>query len=81
MISQNLVALDGARAMTELVDFVRAQQQPAHKCLLLECTNLPPYKHALSAATGLPVVDILTEIEIAAPGTIRPAFLAGGLGG
>ena len=28
--------------------------------LVLECTNLPPYADALRAATGLPVLDVVT---------------------
>jgi hypothetical protein len=31
--------------------------------LLCECTNLPPYRAALAAATGLPVIDIVTVVE------------------
>ena len=31
--------------------------------IVLECTNLPPYSAAISAATGLPVFDIITLIN------------------
>ena len=31
--------------------------------LLCECTNLPPYRAELAAATGLPVTDIVKVVE------------------
>jgi Asp/Glu/hydantoin racemase len=36
---------------------------PGLQALVLECTNLPPYAPALRAATGLPVVDVVTMLE------------------
>jgi hypothetical protein len=38
--------------------------------VLLECTNMPPYRAALAAALGLPVFDILTVLEARAPGLV-----------
>lgn len=35
-------------------------EHPVVRALLLECTNLPPYRAALEARTGLPVIDALT---------------------
>jgi len=75
VISQNLTTLDVARATQEIADFVALQCKPHHTHILLECTNLPPYKHALSAQTGLPITDILTCIETVREGTIQPAYL------
>ena len=34
-------------------------RNPAVDTVVLECTNLPPYKAALSAALGVPVFDVL----------------------
>ena len=34
-------------------------QHPEVDTVVLECTNLPPYKKALEAALGLPVYDVL----------------------
>ena len=31
--------------------------------LVLECTNMPPYREAVASATGLPVVDVLDLVE------------------
>jgi hypothetical protein len=34
-------------------------KNPAVDAIVLECTNLPPYKAALKAALGVPVFDVL----------------------
>jgi hypothetical protein len=75
VISQNHTSLDIDRASNEVVELVASKQQPHHKHILLECTNLPPYKAALTAQTGLPITDILSLIEAARTGTIHPNFL------
>jgi hypothetical protein len=49
--------------------------EPAIAALVCECTNLPPYRDALHASTGLPVVDIVTVVSAAR------AALAAGRGG
>ena len=71
VIEQDLSALDRDLARAELVALVTAQQMPRHRHILFECTNLPPYAAAVSAATGLPVTDILTQIEQVRPGTVE----------
>ena len=75
VIGGNAMNLDTKRAAHETVETVRAQTTSALKTLLLECTNLPPYKDALRSAFDVEIIDILTEIERAKAGTIRPAFL------
>lgn len=75
VIFQNLGALDVARASQELLDLLAREQRPVHKHLVLECTNLPPYKAALHAQSGLPVTDILTCLEALQPGSIHEQFL------
>jgi hypothetical protein len=37
---------------------------PAIGALVLECTNMPPYRSALQEATGLPVFDITTLVRM-----------------
>ena len=76
VISTNQTTLDVRRAGRELVRFVSTMQCPYHKHLVLECTNLPPYKAALKSATGLDITDILTCIETVQQGSIQPQFLA-----
>lgn len=74
-ISQNLSTLDTKRATQEISDFVTSEIKSHHRHILFECTNLPPYKNAIAARTDLPITDILTCIEGARPGTVRPEFL------
>ena len=76
VISQNRTTLDFGFAAQEIADFAAARRKPHHKHILLECTNLPPYKDAIAVKTGLPITDILTCIEAARPGTVQSAFLA-----
>lgn len=70
----NLDRLDPRQAADEICALLAAQQTDKHRHILLECTNLPPYRQAITAATGLPVTDILTTIEAACPGAIARAF-------
>jgi hypothetical protein len=74
VISQNQTTLDVERAGRELVKFIAKMQRPHHKHLVLECTNLPPYKAALKLETGLDVTDILSCIESVRPGSVREQF-------
>ena len=62
-------------ASDEMIELVRKSRMHSHKHILLECTNMPPYKQALKAEFGLPVSDILSEIERIRPNTIADAFL------
>ncbi len=75
VISQNLGTLNVELATKEIADFIAARCQSHHKHILLECTNLPPYKYAIMARTGLPITDILSCIEAKCTGTIQPSFL------
>ena len=75
VIASDAPELDAARAAAEVAALVAAHLRPAHRQILLECTNLPPAKPAIRAVTALPIADVLTCIEAARPGTVRPAFL------
>jgi len=76
VIEQNQSSLDQTRAGATLVELVAGNLREQHKHILLECTNLPPYKAQLQAATGRPITDILTLIESAKPGTVKPQFIS-----
>jgi len=75
VITENLTDIDVDLVSAELSQFIVDKQQPKHKHLLLECTNLPPYKSHLRNLTALPVTDILTLIEGHLDGSIKPEFL------
>lgn len=81
VIAGDLPYLEPALAEAELIDlvagFVRdrdALGRPV-RALLLECTNLPPYKQALKARFDLEIFDILTLIDHRKTGMVDPAFI------
>ncbi|MEU4580248.1 aspartate/glutamate racemase family protein [Nonomuraea sp. ATR24] len=55
-------ALDADRLEREVLGQVRrlAKDNPDMGALLIECTDLVPFAHAIQAETGLPVFDIVT---------------------
>lgn len=74
VISHNQPQLDKQKASSEITELLCDTQTKMHRHILLECTNLPPYRAAVIAATGLPVTDILTCIEAACPRSIAAQF-------
>lgn len=58
-------ALDNAALTTDLTACAHelVKQHPEIGAILLECSDLPPYAHAIQAATGLPVFDFITLIN------------------
>lgn len=64
--------LDLAAAGRDVVEAgLRLQARvPGLGAVLLECTNMPPYRALLAAALSLPVFDILTVLEERAPGLV-----------
>ena len=59
---QDLPTLDQADARAQVLAAAGrlVARAPGIDTLVLECTNLPPYADALRAATGLPVLDVVT---------------------
>ncbi len=57
--------LDLARMTQEMAAFATeiATGDPTIGALLLECSDLPPYAHAMHAATGLPVFDWISFVR------------------
>ena len=57
--------LDSDLIQSEVVGVARelAADHPEVGSILLECSDLPPYAHAVQAETGLPVFDFITMIE------------------
>lgn len=60
VIAEDLLDLDSAAAEADVLAAGRAlvAEHPDLGAVVLECTNLPPYRAALSAALGLPVHDL-----------------------
>ena len=75
VISGNRTDLNADLATHELSQFIAERQRSQHKHLLLECTNLPPYKAQMKHVAGLPITDILTLIEAQSSGAIASQFL------
>jgi len=65
VISENRETLDPEQACADVVAAAQAlqKQHPGIKAILLECTNLPPYRDAVETATGLPVYDLVRAIH------------------
>lgn len=75
VISEDLQDLDQVVAARDVAALVAKHVPATTDTLLLECTNLPPYKPAIREVFGGVIVDILTEIERVRPGTVKPRFL------
>jgi hypothetical protein len=69
--------LDLERARAEVVDAGRRLRtaEPALGAIVLECTNLPPYRDALARDTGVPVYGIDTLMRWLWAGAARPLAL------
>ena len=57
--------LDSAEIEREVTRVARrlVEEHPHVRSILLECSDLPPYAHAVQAATGRPVFDFITMIN------------------
>ena len=75
VIEHDARELDQQRAQTEITAVIQDHIDPHCDTLLLECTNLPPYKTAIRNVFSGRIIDILTEIETLKPGAVRSAFL------
>ena len=60
VIAEDLPELDRSAAEADALAAARrlVARQPALRALVLECTNLSPYRTAIAAATGRPVYDL-----------------------
>ncbi len=67
-IVEDRLELDAGLAEEDALDAARrlVAQEPGVAALLLECTNLSPYRRSIVAATGLPVFDVMTAISMLA---------------
>lgn len=62
---RNGLTLDRAAVEREVVaaGLELVARHPAVDTVVLECTNLPPYRQALETALGLPVLDVLDLLK------------------
>jgi Asp/Glu/hydantoin racemase len=66
VLLDDLPSLDVEAARQEHVAVARRMQaeHPEIGAILLECTNMPPYRADVQAATGLPVFDITSLVRM-----------------
>ena len=66
VLLEDLPSLDVEAARQEHVAVARRMhaEHPEIGAILLECTNMPPYRADVQAATGLPVFDITSLIRM-----------------
>lgn len=74
VIAGNRTVLDVETATQDVTTLLADHCSDMTRHILLECTNLPPYKSAITQRLRLPCTDILTRIEDLRPGTVAPAF-------
>lgn len=77
VIAEDLPELDPRRACDEILDLLTPYLRGGGiKALVLECTNLPPYKSAIIDQFDVAVYDILTLIDAHQPDLVNPRFLS-----
>lgn len=66
VLLDDLLTLDVEAAREEHVRVARrlVAERPEVAALVLECTNMPPYRADIQRATGLPVFDIVTLVSM-----------------
>lgn len=75
VISNDLPTLDIEKAAKDICTTLTTSDVEYTKAILLECTNLPPYKPALRKIKDVPIYDILTAIEAILPGCVKSEYL------
>ena len=75
VIENNIKNLDTVKAATDVCSVVEQNNNKLVKGILLECTNLPPYKLEIRRISDVPIYDILTTIENKLPDSVHPYFL------
>ena len=68
--------MDLAKIEAELLDVGRSliARAPEVRSILLECTDLPPYAHALQGTLGRPVFDLITLAQMVDSAARRHAY-------
>ena len=68
--------IDIAQAEDDMVATAKTMlmEHPDVAAIVLECTNMPPFSHAIREATGLPVFDVIGLINYVHDALTAPAF-------
>lgn len=68
--------LDSSQIERELLETIETMRQadPDIGAILLECSDLPPYSHAVQSYTGLPVFDYVTMINFVHSTIVKTPF-------
>lgn len=69
--------LDSAEIEREVIEVASelVAQHPQVRSILLECSDLPPYAHAVQAATGRPVFDFVTMINYVQQSLVHRSYV------
>jgi Asp/Glu/hydantoin racemase len=72
----NRLELDVDLAREEHIRVARrlVAENPDVGAIVLECTNMPPYARDIQAATGLPVFDIVTLVNMVYHSVVKPCY-------
>ena len=71
----NRATMDLDRAGAEVVAAAVAlkKRKPSIECVVLECTNMPPYRAAIEAATGMKTWALVDDERLTRPWRVSPA--------
>jgi len=75
VIFEDMMMFDEAKVADELLTVFKNACNENTRALLLECTNMPPYKAHLKQFKDIKVFDILSAIEALLPNTVNPTYL------
>jgi hypothetical protein len=75
VISNDLPTLDENMASDDVCFAFQKATTSKTKAVMLECTNLPPYKPSIRRIKSIAIYDILTAIESKLPNSVKPQFL------
>eukprot|EP00438_Fugacium_kawagutii_P035038 Skav203868 [mRNA] locus=scaffold1031:152796:155849:- [translate_table: standard] len=76
VISKDLEYLDVQRAELEMDELmITVLQRGPIKAMVLECTNLPPYKHIIRRHFTGEIIDCLSVLEASSPGLVKEEHL------
>ena len=75
VISNDLPTLDENMASDDVCSAFEKATTSKTKAVILECTNLPPYKPSIRRVKEIAIYDILTAIESNLPNSVNPQFL------